>query len=471
MRRLQPIHWLFGLLLMVGASCTSLPPTNQPTIEITQTPNSVLQTSNSPVLLSVTLPPLPPPTATDSAEFQAELAELRAVRQTLNVQQRKSIQFWDGQGVLRWNELARELTARYTTNPVRASQIYAVVSLAQYEALRSAQNQQRTFNRILPDNTTTGVEPLLPLGNNGSYPSDHAALAAASAAALTYFFASDRIQIEQLRTEHQETRLWAGVSLRSDLTAGDQLGRAIAAQVIEQTQARVATDVSWVVPEGAGFWMVGPESQMGPLEANWSRSRPWFLERPDQFRPPPPPVFGSDEFKAALNEVQTFVAKQDPEYIRIAKYWEDGRRTATPSGHWNTIAAETLLTQQTDLLTSARILAFMNMAMMDASIAVWDAKYTYWYIRPYQADPQLKPILSRPPHPSYPSGHAGFSGAAAAFLGEVFPEQRATFAEQAKEASLSRVYGGIHFRFDCDAGLALGQQIGTIAAQHYQNQP
>lgn len=115
---------------------------------------------------------------------------------------------------------------------------------------------------------------------------------------------------------------------------------------------------------------------------------------------------------------------------------------------------------------TAHALALMNMAMADAIVGCWDSKYTYWVIRPYQADALISTPIGKPPHPSYPSGHACSSNAAAGVLGDLFPKERSRVDAMATESGLSRIYGGIHYRFDIEAGIALGRSVAALAIRH-----
>ena len=137
--------------------------------------------------------------------------------------------------------------------------------------------------------------------------------------------------------------------------------------------------------------------------------------------------------------------------------------TATPPGHWNAIAADLAERYHLDEERATQMFAFLNMALMDSGIACWDAKYTYWLIRPSQADPLITTPVGLPNFPSYVSGHATFSGAAATLLGAVFPAARRDLQAMADEAAMSRLYGGIHYRFDNDRGLEVGRKIGSLA--------
>ena len=126
--------------------------------------------------------------------------------------------------------------------------------------------------------------------------------------------------------------------------------------------------------------------------------------------------------------------------------------------------ADQILATKMNPIRTARTLAYVNMALADAGVSCWDTKYFYYYPRPSQAIPGLKSILGLPNFPSYTSGHSTFSAAAATVLGYIFPTQAAEFDRLAKEASESRIYGGIHYRFDCEVGLDVGKKIGNYTS-------
>ena len=108
-------------------------------------------------------------------------------------------------------------------------------------------------------------------------------------------------------------------------------------------------------------------------------------------------------------------------------------------------------------------MALMGLASMDAFIACHDAKYTYWLLRPSQADPAITLSVPLPNHPSYPSNHACITGASMAVLARLFPSEANHLNGLADDAALSRVVGGIHYRFDGEVGLALGRQVAAWA--------
>jgi hypothetical protein len=183
------------------------------------------------------------------------------------------------------------------------------------------------------------------------------------------------------------------------------------------------------------------------------------MESGDQFRPGPPPAFGTPEFLAALEEVRHFSDNRTADQLRIAKFWA----MPTVAAFWNAEASNRIVRYHLNERRAAYVLAIMHMAAMDANIACHDAKYTYWLIRPYRADSAITTPIPRPNHPSYPSNHACMSGASAYVLGALFPADAERLAAMADEAGESRLYAGIHYRFDKNAGLGIGRQVADLA--------
>ena len=174
----------------------------------------------------------------------------------------------------------------------------------------------------------------------------------------------------------------------------------------------------------------------------------------------------------------------------IALFWADGAGTETPPGHWNSIAQTIAAAQGNTLEENSRLFALLNIAMADAAICSWDAKYTYHFWRPVTAiafaEPQLNwmSFIVTPPFPDYTSGHSTFSGAAARVLPLFFETEDLPFTtgsdflpgvyrsfstcmDAAEEAAASRIYGGIHFRSASDDGLEAGSSVGEWTATHY----
>ena len=298
----------------------------------------------------------------------------------------------------------------------------------------------------------------------------------------------------------------------TDATARDSgvsLGK-LAAQSILAARSNdgVQSNSNYTPTSAVGHWQRTFPDFLPPLLAQWPNVKPFAMISASEFRPAPPPMFDSPEYAAAVDQVMHFGGYQSSqrtsEQTQIALFWADGGGTATPPGHWNEIAIDVTLAKQTNLLETARTFALMNIAMADAGIAAWDAKYHYDLWRPIDAIRQADqdgnafttsesnwiPLLKTPPFPTYSSGHSAFSGAASTVLASLFgdntsfdsqsdghsaPEERPldasqivtrhfdSFSQAADEAGFSRIIGGIHFNFDNIAGLQLGRQIGTAA--------
>jgi hypothetical protein len=185
-------------------------------------------------------------------------------------------------------------------------------------------------------------------------------------------------------------------------------------------------------------------------------------------RPGPPPSTGSEQMKKELEEVYQTTKNLSRDKIAIVHFWADGLATYTPPGHWNAIAADDFIPKKFSEVRWARNLALLNMAMMDAAIVCWDTKYYYFNPRPSQLDPRIKTLTGTPNFPSYMSGHSTFSAAAATVLGHILPDRATAYNAMAQEASLSRLYGGIHYRSDCETGLLVGKNIGNYAVSRAQ---
>jgi len=409
--------------------------------------------------------PVSAPPAPASQEAQQELQDLRALQAQRTPQDVLSVNSWNRGACTGWNEVARGLIAKYKTNPPQAARVYTLVSVAQYDALVAAWNAKYRYNRPAPSTADPDIAPLVTPSADPAYPSDHAAVAAASATVLKHLFPDESPVLNEMQRQHELSRLLAGVNTRSDITAAAVLGRTVAEQVLRRAQSDGADRV-WggSVRAGPGMW-----NGTKPLLPLWGTVTPWLVADVAALRPPPPPALDSPEFAAALAEVRQVSDTRTLEQLRIARFWADGPGTTTPPGHWNAIACDLIQQRGLNELRAARTLALLNVALMDASICCWDAKYAYWLIRPSQADPAITLPVGLPNFPAYTSGHSTFSGAASEVLAYLFPDQSASLRAMAQEASVSRLYGGIHYRFDCEAGLSGGRHIGGLAVNRGQH--
>jgi PAP2 superfamily protein len=222
------------------------------------------------------------------------------------------------------------------------------------------------------------------------------------------------------------------------------------------------------VPRGPGKRFSSESPPKLPLLPLWSTVKPWLVNKSDEatLMLPPPSVYNSQQFNQSLREVKQISDNRTTKQLQIAQFRADGVGTVTPPGHWNQIACDLISSYHLNELRSARTVALMNATVMDAGIHCWNCKYTYWYIRPSQADPTITTPVGLPNFPSYVSGHSSFSAAAGDVLSYLFPTERSELQAQVQEASLSRLYASIHYRFDCDQGLKVGRGVAQLAIQH-----
>jgi hypothetical protein len=228
------------------------------------------------------------------------------------------------------------------------------------------------------------------------------------------------------------------------------LGGMVAGEVIAWAEHDGSTTAfTGSFPPAPGRW--GSANPSFPLAGTW---KPWALTSGAEVRLPPPPTFGSPEMTAQVDEVRTF--ERTTQRNRIAFVWQ-------PSfiDPWIDTVNQLLFERHFDKNPplAAGIYALAMVAQHDATIACWDTKYAYLEPRPIQADSSVQTLFATPEHPSFPSGHACASGAAAGALAAMFPDAASQLSARAEEAGLSTFYAGIHYRNDVAAGLTLGQAV------------
>ncbi len=457
------------------------------------------------LLTSATEFAVPAPGATNSPDYIAQLNEIRSSQKNMTDAEKESVKYWAAGGVLRWNEILRDLVAMYNlppyqneddtypvpnagnplayplfpfANPPYAARAYAYVSAAQYDALVAAYHYKKVYNRAAPyvvDNTITTMVTKTDLP---SYPSEDAVIAGAAVEMLKLLFPGDQDKIQKLAEEHMRARIISGANVRSDIEAGQALGKMVAQKFV----ARARTDRAGAAVGNQAYWTKLEDDCTARGETPW-----YSLELPKRppmlpifgktkaflfdsltciaLRPGPPPGVHSEQMKKEVAEVLEFTKNDTRERYRIVHFWADGVGTSTPAGHWDAIAAADFIQKNYSEVRWARNFALLNMALMDAGIVCWDTKFTYFNPRPTQMDSRIKTLTGIPNFPAYISGHSTFSGAAARVLSHLVPEKAHTYEAMALEASMSRLYAGIHFRSDCETGLQVGTRVGDYAVQ------
>lgn len=509
MKKFKSLSFIIGFLIIIQFSCS------KSIVERTENLSSLKQTNidldagswktillSKPDTFGVAMP-----APISSTVYIGELNEIKGLQENLTEGQKAMVKYWSAGAVLRWNEIMRGLVAKHNlppyesedgtypipsaanpfnypqfpfANPPYAARAYAYISAAQYDALVAAWYYKKLYNRPAPYKADSMVLSKLMVQQSDlpSYPSEDAVVAGVTAEMMKLLFPTEIAFIEQKAAEAEQARLLSGANVRSDIAAGEALGRSVAQAFI----ARAKTD-------GAGK-AVGTPVDWAKFEADCmaKNETPWYsLELPKRppmlplygkvkaflfdsatcvsLRPGPPPSTGSEQMKKETEEVYNYVKNPSREQMRIVHFWADGAGTYTPPGHWNAIAADDFITKDFSEIRWARNMSLLNMSLMDAAIVCWNTKYYYFNPRPCQLNPAIKTLTGVPNFPSYISGHSTFSGAAAEVLSHIIPEKATIYKAMAQEASLSRLYGGLHYRSDCEAGLEVGKKIGGFAVK------
>ena len=338
-----------------------------------------------------------------------------------------AIAFTDVGSSVSWNQTAREIiAARALTNPGTQARILTYLSVAQNNAI------------VMAEDTKDG----------GDHASPAAAAAGASLVVLKSFFPLDAALLDAKLFAQRAREPWPG-ERQKNFAAGEAVGRAIGALVVAYAATdRVGLTVPPANPGGPGSW-----TGINPARGFYG-ARTFALVSGDQFRPGPPPAFGSQAFNAALAEVRALSDGLTPEQLAVARLWNE-----RGPAYMNSVAAEMIVQHHNSEREAARVLSLANMAAFDVLNACFDAKFAYYLIRPSQADAQIHLPIGLPNHPSYPSGHSCITSSYATILISAFPDERQRLLAMVEEAGLSRMYGGLHYRFDCEVGQALGRAV------------
>src|SRR5215469_4482684 len=264
-------------------------------------------------------------------------------------------------------------------------------------------------------------------------------------------------------------------------TDGIAVGQTVAAQILTFR----ANDGSGVTPppfqskDVPGFYQPTPPDFTPADFTQWGDVIPFAIVNAREFLPDPPPALTDKEYVRDLAEVQSIgeidSTTRTPEQTVIGQFW-----SGKIQNYWNEITQTAAIRHNLDLEQTARLFALVNFGMADATISFFEAKYVYHFWRPVTpaelSDPDWLPLSTKTaPDPSYPGAHSAVSSAAATILelnlgdrfnfevtSEVLPgvtRRFKSFSAAKREAGLSRIYAGQHFRFDHSAGLRLGREV------------
>jgi membrane-associated phospholipid phosphatase len=397
---------------------------------------------------------VPPPP--NDAATAGELAWVRGAAAENNQSIVDSIAYWNaGAPSYRWIELINNRARSGAPLTGFAHRVYTYVALAMYDATVAAWDSKYAYNRPRPSEADSTLKTRLPIPKSPSYPSEHAATAAAAAGVLSYFFPAEADSFQSLAAQAGKSRLYAGLQYPSDYYAGLDLGKKVAERVIEAAK-NDGSDAVWTgtVPTGKCMWI-----GTNPGNVTATTWKPMLLTSPSEFRPQAPPACDSADVLAQVAEVRNF-----PRGLTAfatnqrAMYWQSPEGLNTwPYDFASKWMFEDELDQNAP--RTARVYALIAATQFDAFIASQDGKFSYWYIRPPQLDPAIVPLFPIPNFPSYPSNHSTFSAARSEMLAYLFLVHADEIRAVGKEGGDSRIWAGIHYPMDNVAGVALGKSV------------
>jgi hypothetical protein len=385
--------------------------------------------------------------------------------------------------ILDWNALVLDCIRTDNSSPTLSSRNLAILHTAIYDSVNSITrtHQPYRFQLAAPSNA-----------------SPEAAVVGAAYEVIVNLYPSQGFWADELYE-----RWLAATPPTSALTNGLALGQAVAWRILDSRSADgSSTEVPYIPSDAPGQWQRTPPFFRPPLAPHWRYVDTFCLPDIEPFVPEPPPALDSPEYAAALNEVRAvggkYSVERTTEQSQIAVFWSDFSYTAMPPGHWHEIAAGIARFRTNTLEENARMFALLSLAQADAAIVCWEAKYRYNLWRPVtaiqradedanaetEADEAWDQFLASPPFPAYTSGHSTFSKASAQVLAEFYGTDSISFSATsdslpgvvrtfhslsacADEIGMSRVYGGIHFAFDNQAGKRTGARIGSFVAGNF----
>ncbi len=395
-----------------------------------------------------------PPDSDDSTDKVALIQRLSS----LDADAKHNVHHWQtGNPNYRWMQMALE---RYAKGPPSAikGRALALLNVAIYDAVAIASNAKDLFKRARP----AGMKAILATPDTFSYPSSHAAAAAAAAGVLSYLFPDESAKFTAQAQLAADARVDGGVNFPSDVTTGLAIGEQVAANVVAYA-ATDKSDTKWMGKRPTGADKLKGDIFINAAVGDW---KPWIIESAEKFVPPPPPSIDSPELKAQIDELQA-IKRNVPNSIRG---WMN--HSTWRAYHWWYERLATAVFEKggtTALPQVALAYASVSTANQDAIIACFKAKYTYWFIRPAQLDPTLPALFPNPPHPSYPAAHSCSSMSYAVSIGHFFPDHAEDVLAAATEAGYSRQIAGIHYPMDQTSGEKLGRDVANEVLTYAQS--
>ena len=386
--------------------------------------------------------------------------------------------------VVQWNRalLAIVRTPKAQPATIHPTRSFAIMHAAIYDAVNAIDRTHKLYLIRL-----TGVSRFAA--------QDAAADAAAHAVLVTLYPGFQKTLDAQLQ------QLLAQIPDGVDKVVGINIGQTVAERILalRSNDGSANAPISFIFGTAPGdYQSTPPNFPKQPQFTNWSNVTPFALERASQFRPGPPPALTSDTYSDVFNEVQSLgIAGSNtatPDQALTGRFWNGAIQN-----YWNEIAQTAAVAHNLTTAQNARLFALLNLTIADGVIAFYDAKYTYNFWRPVTAireaatdgnpktfpDPNWLPeVGNTTPDPAYPGAHAVISASGASVLisflrrnhfdfrvtSEVLPgvdRSFTSFSAAAEEATLSRIFAGVHFRSDLTTGQRLGREVADFVVENF----
>jgi len=386
--------------------------------------------------------------------------------------------------VVQWNRVLLTIVRTPNAQPatVHPTRSFAIMHAAIYDAVNAIDRTHKPY--------------LVRLAGVPKHTSQEAAAAAAAHEVLVALYPKFQTTLD---ADLQQSL--ADIGSDHEVNEGLRVGQEVADRILalRSGDRSDAPPVPYVFGTAPGdYQSTPPNFPKQPQFTNWSHVTPFALENASQFRPGPPPSLSSDTYEDAFNETKSLGIANgtaaSADQALTGRFWNGAIQN-----YWNEITQTAAIDFGLTSAQSARLFALLNLTFADSVIAFYDAKYTYNFWRPVTAirnsstadnprtvpDPAWLPeVGNTTPDPSYPGAHAVISAAGEAVLisffrrdhlnfqvtSEVMPGvQRSfdSFSDAAQEATLSRIFAGVHFRFDLTQGQRLGRQVADFVVENF----
>jgi hypothetical protein len=308
---------------------------------------------------------------------------------------------------------------------------------------------------------------------------------------------------DELKTKAKSAGMSSEI-LKNTITFSDTIAATVMKWSKADNYAQTRSAEKYTVRDEEGRWVPTPPMYAQAIEPQWNKIRCLVMDSCSQFTPPSPPVYDiknkNSAYYKALIEVKNTVDSLTEDQKHIADFWDDNpfklnvsghvmfaTKKFSPPGHWMNIVGIGAKEANADFSTTVAAYTETSIALFDAFISCWDEKFRSNYVRAETVinkylDQNWQPYIQTPPFPSYTSGHATTSAAAAEVMTSWFSDKLSftdtssvefgiksrpitSFRDAAKEAAMSRLYGGIHYRFDNDEGNKCGKMLGEFIVQ------